>query len=105
MDFYLIKHLVSSPLIENEGKKKEVKLVIDETCEHVENALVVKTLTFAIWFKPSKKECAEILFISTGNISDVYYGDKVTSNVFTDIPSTLNFPVGQQNKDDDNVKT
>ena len=95
--FRLTQALVSSDLMENEGKKKKGKLVIDEIYEHIEEELEGKTLIFTIWFKPSKKEDAESNFLSIGHISDVSYAETVTLNVFKEKTQVATLPPAQPN--------
>ena len=90
--FRLTQALVSSDLMENEGKNKKGKLVIDDIYDHIESELEGKTLTFTIWFKPSKKEDAESTFLSIGNISNVSYDDEVTLRVFSETTSAPTLP-------------
>ena len=61
--FEVTQALVSTDLTQNEGMSKEGQLVVCETHEHVKDQLKEVSLAFTIWFKSSKKEGAESIFL------------------------------------------
>ena len=81
LHFFLTQALVSSDLMENEGKNKEGKLVNDGVCDHIEIKLERKNLSFTIWSKPSKKKGTESAFCFITCFSNVYYDEKVTLHI------------------------
>ena len=67
----LTSKLVPERILENEGKDKNGKLIVDSIYEHVEAQFEQKKVMFVVWFKPSKKEGSENAFLHYGNITNI----------------------------------